>query len=146
VQRRDSSRLLRLSLVATALPCGGLAAAYFAAPGFILKAVFGAENPFAGPVLGLVALAMTGYALVNVWLNYFLSVEQAGFACALPVVVAAQLALLALFHASLTQVAVVVTLTSAGVLAIAEAWFRFHKESPRRKGAGDMETNGLDSL
>jgi O-antigen/teichoic acid export membrane protein len=138
VQRRDSSRLLRLRLAATALPCAGLAAAYFAAPDFILKAVFGAENPFAGPVLGLVALAMTGYALVNVWLNYFLSVEQAGFAYALP--------LLTFFHASLTQVAVVVASTGAGVLAIAEAWFRFHKESPRRKGAGDMETNGLDSL
>jgi O-antigen/teichoic acid export membrane protein len=146
VQRRDSSRLLRLSLVATALPCAGLAAVYFAAPDFVLKAVFGAENPFAGPVLGLVALAMTGYALVNVWLNYFLSVEQAGFVYALPIVVVAQLALLTIFHASLTQVAVVVASTSAGVLAIAEAWFRFHKESPGRKGGGDMETNGLDSL
>jgi O-antigen/teichoic acid export membrane protein len=146
VQRRDSSRLLRLSLAVTALPCAGLAAAYFAAPDFILKAVFDAENPFAGPVLGLVALAMTGYALVNVWLSYFLSVEQSGFVYALPVVVAAQFALLTIFHASLTQVAVVVALTSAGVLAVAEAWFHFHKESPRRKGVGDMETNGLDSL
>jgi O-antigen/teichoic acid export membrane protein len=147
VQRRDSSRLLRLSLAATALPCAGLAAAYFAAPDFVLKAVFGAENPFfAGPVLGLVALAMTGYALVNVWLNYFLSVEQASFVYVLPVVVVAQLALLTIFHASLTQVALVVALTSVGVLAISEAWFRFREESPRRKGAGDMETNGLDSL
>jgi hypothetical protein len=84
--------------------------------------------------------------LVNVWLSYFLSVEQSGFVYALPVVVAAQFALLTIFHASLTQVAVVVALTSAGVLAVAEAWFHFHKESPRRKGVGDMETNGLDSL
>jgi len=146
VQRRDSSRLLRLSLAATALPCAGLAAAYFAAPDFILGVVFGAENPFTGPVLGLVALAMTGYALVNVWLNYFLSVEQAGFATLLPGVVALQFALLTLFHGSLTQVAAVVALTSAGVLAFAEAWFHFHKESPRRTGAGDTETDGIHSL
>lgn len=140
VQHRDSSRLLRLSLAVTLLPCAGLTAAYFAAPGFILQSVFGAENPFAGPVLGLVALAMTGYALVNVWLNYFLSVERAGFVYALPVAVAAQFALLALFHATLVQVVTVVTLSSGGVLAVAEVWFHFHK------GAGDTEANGFDSL
>jgi len=145
-QARDSSRLVRLSQAMTMVPCAALTATYFVFPDRILRFVFGTHNPFHGPVLGVLALAMSGYALANVWLNYFLSVEQAGFAYALPVVVAAQLALLTLFHASLTQVAVVVALTSAGVLAIAEAWFRFHKESPGRKGAGDMETNGLDSL
>ena len=146
VQHRDSSRLLRLSLAATLFPCAGLAIAYFAAPDFILKAVFGAANPFAGPVLGLVALAMTGYALVNVWLNYSLSVKQAGFAYLLPLAVAAQFALLTLFHTSLVQVVTVVALSSASVLAAAEVWFHFHKENVRRKGAGDVEANGFDSL
>ena len=129
VQRRDSTRLLRLSLAATTLFCAGLTAVYFAVPGLLLKVVFGADNPFAGPVLGLVALAMTGYALVNVWLNYFLSVEQSRFAYVLPVAVAVQLGLLALFHATLIQVATVVALTSVGVLAVAEAWFHLHKTS-----------------
>ncbi len=146
VQHRDSSRLLRLSLAATLLPCAGLTAAYLAAPDVILKTVFAAQNPFAGPVLGLVALAMTGYALVNVWLNYFLSVEQTGFAYVLPAVVAAQFALLALFHASLIQVTTVVALTSAGVLALAEGWFHFYKKRARRKGVADGETNGFASL
>ena len=145
-QHRDSSRLLRLSLAATLLPCAGLTLAYLAAPNLILKAVFGAENPFAGPVLGLIALAMTGYALVNVWLNYFLSVEQTSFVCALPVAVAAQFALLALFHATLIQVVVIVALTSAGVLAAAEVWFHIHKKSSHRNGAGDTEVNGFNSL
>lgn len=144
-QHRDSSRLLRLSLAATLLLCAGLVAAYFIAPAFLLRAVFGAENPFAGPVLGLVAVAMTGYALVNVWLNYFLSVEQTGFVYALPVAVAAQFALLTLFHATLVQVVTVVALTGAGVLAVAEVWFRFHRTNSRQ-GAGSVETNEFDSL
>ena len=129
VQRRDSSRLLRLSLAATLLLCTGLAAAYFVAPDFLIRAAFGAENPFAGPVLGLVALAMTGYALVNVWLNYFLSVERIGFVYVLPVAVAVQLALLTLFHATLVQVVTAVALTSGGVLVVAEIWFHLYKKS-----------------
>lgn len=133
VQHRDSSRLLRLSLAATLFPCAGLAIAYFAAPALILRVVFGSENPFAGPVLGLVAVAMTGYALVNVWLNYFLSVELAGFVYALPVAVVVQFALLAVFHASLIQVVTVVALTSAGMLGGAEVWFYFM--ASRREGA-----------
>jgi len=140
-QRRDSSRLLRLSLAATLCLCAGLAVAYFAAPDFILQTVFGAENPFAGPVLGLVALAMTGYALVNVWLNYFLSVEQAAFAFILPVAVALQFALLTLFHATLIQVATIMALTSAGLLVAAQVWFHLQRNS-RRKDAGELETNG----
>ena len=145
VQQRDSSRLLRLSLAATLLLCAGLAVAYFAAPAFILKAVFDTANPFTRPVLGLVALAMTGYALVNVWLNYFLSVEQAGFVYALPVAVAVQFLLLLLFHATLSQVVTVIALTSIGVLGVAEIWFHLQKSS-RRKGAVDTETNGYHSL
>jgi len=146
IQHRDSSRLLRLSLAATLLPCAGLTLAYLIAPDLILKAVFGAKDPFVGPVLGLIALAMTGYALVNVWLNYFLSVEQTGFASALPVAVAVQFVLLALFHATLIQVVVIVALTSAGVLAVAEVWFHIHKKSSHRKGAGDAEANEFNSL
>jgi len=146
VQRRDSSRLLRLSLVATLFLCAGLTVVYFAVPDFILKAVFGAENPFAGPVLGLIALAMTGYALVNVWLNYFLSVEQSGFVYTMPFAVAVQFALLALFHATLSQVVTVVVLTSIGVLVAAEAWFGVQKKRSRRQGAGGLEANGFNSL
>jgi len=135
VQQRDSSRLLRLSLAATLLPCAALVIAYWIAPDTLLSLVFAAQNPFSGPVLGLVALAMTGYALVNVWLNYYLAVEQASFAYALPVAVLAQFGLLALFHASLQQVASVVALTSTGVLAAAEIMFAWNRARARREGA-----------
>ena len=141
VQRRDSSRLLRLSLAATLLLCAGLAVAYFAAPDLILSIVFDVENPFSGPVMGLVSLAMTGYALVNVWLNYFLSVERTGFVYIMPIAVVVQFALLALFHASLVHVATLVMLTSAGLLIVAEIWFYLEKIH-RPQSARDMEENG----
>ena len=127
VQQRDSSRLLRLSLAATLLPCIGLAVAYLALPDLILNLVFGIENPFSGPILGLVGLAMSGYSLVNVWLNYFLSVEQAGFVYGLLVALLVQFVLLLLFHASLIQVVTVVALTAVCVLVFAEIWFHLHR-------------------
>jgi O-antigen/teichoic acid export membrane protein len=123
-QQRDSSRLLRLSLLATLLPCAGLTILCWTLPGVLLKLVFGVKNTFQGPVLGLVALAMSGYALVNVWINYFLSVKQTGFMPILLVAVLVQFGLLALFHASLLQVAIVIAATATGILAAAEIWFR----------------------
>jgi O-antigen/teichoic acid export membrane protein len=127
VQRRDSSRLLRLSQAATLVPCVGLAGAYLLLPDPILRVVFGVQNPFSGPVLGLVGLAMSGYALVNVWLNYFLSVEQTRFVYGLLIAVVVQIGLLVLFHATLIQVAAVLTLTALGILIFAEVWFRLYR-------------------
>jgi len=144
-QQRDSSRLLRWSLAATLLLCGVLTAIYFALPGPILRLVFGTDTAFDGPVLGLVALAMTGYALVNVWLNYYLSVEQTRFVYVMPLAVAMQLALLVLFHASLTQVAAMLALSSAGLLVMAEGWYHIQKRSRRNDAAGS-EANGQHPL
>jgi O-antigen/teichoic acid export membrane protein len=130
-QRRDSSRLLWLSLAATSLPCIGLTALYFALPGFLLGLAFGVVNPFGEPVLGLIALAMMGYALVNVWLNYFLSIERSGFVYALLVGLVVQFVALTLFHASLAQVAMVVATCSAGLLVFATCWFYLFANQPR---------------
>lgn len=124
VQQRGSSRLLRLTLLATLVPCAVLTAAYLVVPDMLLAVVFGIENPFSGPVLGLLALAMSGFALVNVWLNYYLSVERGGFVYALAVAVGVQLVLLVLFHANLVQVATVLVVTSACLLVAAEVWYR----------------------
>lgn len=135
VQRRDSSRLVRLSLAATSLPCAALTAAYWVAPGPILRTVFGVASPFQGPVLGLLALAMSGYALVNVWLNYFLSVEQTGFVYALAAALIAQLVLLTLYHDTLTQVAIVLAVTGAGLLVFSEAWFQLQRRDHRERTA-----------
>ncbi|MBN1641081.1 MAG: oligosaccharide flippase family protein [Anaerolineae bacterium] len=120
---RNSTRLLRLSQVLTVLPCAALTVAYFVLPGPILRIVFGVQNPFAGPVLGLIALAMSGYALTYVWMNYYLSVQRAGYVYALLVGALVQLALLALCHATLTQMAAMVAATSLGLVLFAELWY-----------------------
>jgi hypothetical protein len=131
VRDRDSSRLLRLGLAATLLPCAGLVLAYFAAPNLLLKGVFGVENPFAGPVLGWLAVAMSVYALVNVWTNYYLSIRKTRFMYALLISVVVQFSFLTGFHASLTQVVIVVAMT--GVVLLAAAEVLFHLDS--RKGS-----------
>jgi O-antigen/teichoic acid export membrane protein len=122
---RSSARLLRLSQALTLLPCVALTIAYTAVPGPILRAVFGVQNPFDGPVLGLLALAMSGYAMTYVWMNYYLSVQRTGFVYVLPVGALVQLALLALFHATLTQMATAVAATGVGLSLVAELWYWF---------------------
>jgi O-antigen/teichoic acid export membrane protein len=121
----NSSRLLRLSQFLTALPCVALSAAYLAFPGPILRVVFGVQNPYAGPVLGLLAAAMSGYALTYVWMNYYLSVQETGFVYVLPAAALLQFALLAAFHATLIQMTAMVAVTSLGLLLVAELWYGF---------------------
>jgi O-antigen/teichoic acid export membrane protein len=140
VQRLDSSRLLRWSLLITALPCTALTVGYWAVPDLLLRVVFGVPNPFDGPVLGLVALAMSGYALVNVWVQYGLSVERTGFVYTLPVALLGQFALTSAFHASLIQVAAVVFGTSMVLLIAAEVWFRIEgRPAGRENEEGNVQ-------
>jgi O-antigen/teichoic acid export membrane protein len=123
-QARDSSRLVWMSQAMTIAPCAVLTAAYFTFPGPIFGLVFGTQNPFQGPVLGVLALAMSGYAVANVWLSYFLSVEQSGFVYTLPLALIAQLSLLVAFHGTLMQVVTVLAATSVGLSVAGGAWYR----------------------
>jgi O-antigen/teichoic acid export membrane protein len=123
-QARDSSRLVRMSQAMTMAPCAALTAAYFAVPGPILGLVFGTQNPFQGPVLGMLALAMSGYALANVWLTYYLSVEHSGFVYTLLPALIIQLGLLVAFHATLMHVVTVLAATSVGLSVAGEVWYR----------------------
>jgi O-antigen/teichoic acid export membrane protein len=132
-QARDSSRLVRMSQAMTIVPCAALTAAYFAYPGQILSLVFGTRNPFHGPVLGMLALAMSGYALANVWLSYALSVEGNGFVYMIPVALLVQLGLLIAFHATLMQVVTVLAATSIGLPIAGEVWYRLGRARLRRQ-------------
>jgi len=140
---RDSSRLLRLSLAVTLLPCVAITALCFVFPSPILQAVFGRGNPYNAPVPGVVALAMTGYALVNVWLNYFLSIEERGFAYVLFSAVIIQGVLLALLHQQLVNVPSVVAGVSAALLVIAEVRYRTQGMHLQQSGL-DRQSEGKE--
>ncbi len=76
---RDPRPILLLALAATLLPGFALTAVYFLYPGSLVRTIFTAAYTSPGMVLGLVNLAATFYAGLNIWLNYALSLERLSF-------------------------------------------------------------------
>lgn len=76
---RDPRPILLLALAATLLPGFALTTVYFLYPGSLVRTIFTAVYTSPGIVLGLVNLAATLYAGLNIWLNYALSLRRLSF-------------------------------------------------------------------
>lgn len=117
-QRRASGRdprpVLLLALAATLLPGLLLTVLYWLWPGEIVTLVFGPAYANPGPLLGMVGLATTLYAAVNIWLNYALSLEQRAYIMALVAIVTAQIVAMLVVHQRLEGIAIV--MITAGLL------------------------------
>ncbi len=111
---RDPRPVLFLALMATLLPGLFLTVLYWLAPGRIVSTVFGDAYADPGRLLGLVGLATTLYAGVNIWLNYALSLERRWFVVALAGIVAFQVTGMLLLNATLESIALV--MIAAGAL------------------------------
>lgn len=112
---RDARPVLLLALAATLLPGLLLTAVYFLWPGRLVELVFGAAYADPGRVLGLVGLATTLYAGVNIWLNYALSLERRIYIVALVIIVLLQVGGMVLFHGRLETIALL--MVAAALLA-----------------------------
>ena len=104
---RSSIGLLRKSLLAVGLLCGGITVAFFLFPTPIVGTFFGEQYLDHASLLGLYALAMMLYALVNVWRIYYLAVDEKRFAYVLLIGAVLLVALLALSAPDLTEVVVI---------------------------------------
>ncbi len=87
---RDPRPILLLALAATLLPGFALTTVYFLYPGPLVRAIFTSAYASPGVVLGLVNLAATLYAGLNIWVNYALSLKRLSFIYILVGVVAWQ--------------------------------------------------------
>ncbi|HEX6502328.1 MAG TPA: oligosaccharide flippase family protein [Terriglobales bacterium] len=76
---RDPRPILLLALAATLLPGFALTGAYFLFPESIVRTIFTSAYASPGIVLGLVNLAASLYAGLNIWLNYALSLNRPAF-------------------------------------------------------------------
>jgi O-antigen/teichoic acid export membrane protein len=72
----------------------------FAFPETILRLTFGSKYVFAAPWLGPLGIAMTLFALGNVYISHFLSMRQTQCTLLLAVLLVLQIALFALFHSA----------------------------------------------
>jgi O-antigen/teichoic acid export membrane protein len=110
---RDPRPVLLLALAATLLPGLILTALYWAVPGRIVAVVFGDAYADPGHLLGLVGLATTLYAGVNIWLNYALSLERHRYVIVLAGIVTLEIMGMSLFHARLESIAAVMIVAGA---------------------------------
>ncbi len=104
---RDPRPILLLALAAATLPGLLLTVLFLFVPGPLVEALFGGAYANPGPLLGVVGLATTCFAGMNIWLNYALSAERPAYVAALGGVLLIQVAGLLLFHESLMQVGLV---------------------------------------
>ena len=102
---QDARPILGLALVAALLPGLGLTGLLFVASGPLITLLFGPAYGDPGMVLGLVGLATTLFAGLNLWLNYALSTERPFFVYGLALVTLLQGTAMFLFHRELVMIA-----------------------------------------
>ena len=125
IERHNAGRpvrpLLAAAFAAALLPGLALTVLYFLFPAEIVQLVF--RNEFANPglVLGLIGMATTLFAGVNLWLNYALSTGRTAYLVGLGVALLVLWGGIALFHDSLVQVGW--AMVAAGLIGnIAGVW------------------------
>jgi O-antigen/teichoic acid export membrane protein len=109
--------LVRKSLLAVGLLCGGVTSVFFLSPSFIVEAMFGRQYLNNASLLGWYGLAMTFYSLVNVWLVYYIAIQEKRYAYILSAGVVLLVISLTLWVFNLTQV-VMVMVGVGGILCL----------------------------
>jgi O-antigen/teichoic acid export membrane protein len=97
---RETADILRASLLATGALCAAVACLYAVAPRLVLGLAFGGEYERAADFLWMFAVAMTGFALVNVVLAYHIARRSASASWLLLGGAAVQVVVFAVVHDS----------------------------------------------
>lgn len=111
---QSTTGLVRMSLLAVGLLGGCITVTFFLFPSFIVSTLFGKQYLAKSSLLGFYGLAMTFYSLVNVWLFYFLAIEDHRYGYMLLFGTILLIASLALLGSNLTQV--VIILVGIGII------------------------------
>lgn len=77
---------------------------YFVLPELVVRLLYGPEFLEIAPLLGLFAIVMTLFSLINLWINYFLSIGNRFFIVLLGLSVVVEIILLLTRHASFFMV------------------------------------------
>jgi O-antigen/teichoic acid export membrane protein len=119
---RDALDVLGRSVLVTVAFCLAGIALYAAAPKFLLDIAFGSSYEGAAPYLWLFAVAMSGYAVLNVLLAYHLGRGDSRFSWILLGGAVVQIGLFAAFHETPRQL-LAVDIAIAGSLVAAHELF-----------------------
>ncbi|HEA46986.1 MAG TPA: hypothetical protein ENH97_01065 [bacterium] len=103
-QRRDSSYILKRSLLYVGLLAGGATLVCFLFPSLIIKLIWAGKYQASTPLVGKFALAMTLFGLVNILLFYQLSIHRFKYLYWTGALTLIQIVAITLFHNTLSQV------------------------------------------
>lgn len=117
---QDATPLLRLVTMATILISGAACAVCLRVPARLMLILAGTVYPQAIPIVRLLAVAMACMAVANLYLVYLLAVQTLRATTPFLVAAASQVAGIALWHASMSQMAGV-TVTVTGCLGVYSA-------------------------
>lgn len=117
----DPRPLLKNCLVVVGALSGGAAAVSCIFPAIVLKFLTGRADAHALPLVKFFAANMAFFALVNVLMLYHVSLHRMKFIYLMAAVAVAECVLIGMFHASLTQVLLVLLFCSAVLFAF--GWF-----------------------
>ena len=108
---QDARPVLLLALAGTFLIGFVVTLLFFLAGGLIVQTIFTDVYSDPGLVLGLVGIATTLFAAINIWLNYALSLNRRSYIVTLALIVGMEIAALAVFHDSLQTIVSIMILT-----------------------------------
>ncbi|MGB1251016.1 MAG: oligosaccharide flippase family protein [Candidatus Promineifilaceae bacterium] len=129
---RDPATVLPPAFGLITLVCVGVSLLYFAFPTQLISLLFGAEYQLDGPVLGLIGIAMWQLSLMNVWLNYFLSLDQPHYVLLVWVGVAIQASAFFIWHDYLWQLPTAMALNGLWLTIAGGIVFRRQRRSQVR--------------
>ncbi len=113
-----------LSLFLVALPSLAISIFYFLFPQFVIDLFLGGRQYlYIAPFLGIFGLFLTVFSLVNVCVNFFLSVGKTGVAVLVVVAALAQILLISLYHTNFLQVILISLIIMLALLIILVALF-----------------------
>lgn len=104
-QKISFHSLYYLSLLLVSLASVIIVAFYFAFPKFVINLFLGGENYyFVTPYIGLFAIFLSLYSLVNVCVNFFLSIGKTGIYKLVVPLAILQILLILFFHGNFTEI------------------------------------------
>ena len=125
--QRNPAAVLPPAFGIITLVCLGVSLLYFAFPDLLVGTLFGDEFAVSGRTLGTLGLAMWLLSLTNVWLNYFLSLNQTRFVALIWVGVVAQYVAFTIWNDALWQLPTIMAVNALWLTVAGAIIFRFNR-------------------
>ena len=102
--QRNTAKIVLIALLIVGIACGAITILYFIVPTkLLIGAIFGKNYEIDNTILGLIGCAMLTLSLMNVWVNYFLSIDNRSYVYLVWLGVIGQSIGMAFFHQQLWQ-------------------------------------------